>query len=104
LHEADKNPPDPQFYIGCAQIFLQSNGSAIPSNAVSIPGYVHAGDASVDFNIYNPVWPYLMPGPTPYVDGTSKATSKTGMISTTTKVQEEGLMPIGCVVENANCE
>lgn len=30
LHQADKTPPDPQFYVGCAQIFLSSSGSAVP--------------------------------------------------------------------------
>jgi hypothetical protein len=98
LHQADKIPPDPQFYVGCAQIFLQTNGSAVPQDTVRIPGYVDAGDPSVNFNIYNPVWPYPMPGPAPYVDGVQRATGEKIM------VQLEGLVPTGCVVENANCE
>jgi hypothetical protein len=108
LHEADKNPPDPQFYIGCAQIFLQSNGSAVPSNdfTVSIPGYVNAEDASVNFDIYNPAWPYPMLGPTPYVEGVCNASGwvNASTDGVATMGQEEGLVPAGCVVENGNCE
>ena len=108
LHEADKNPPDPQFYIGCAQIFLQSNSVAVPSSnfTVSIPGYVNAGDASVDFNIYNPAWPYPMIGPTPYFEGVFDALDGANAVTSSAAAmsQEEGLIPAGCVVENANCE
>ena len=102
LHQADKSPPNPQFYTGCAQVFLQSSGTAIPADTVSIPGYVHAGDPSVIFNIYTPSWPYPMPGPAPYE---SKYTvpfyNKTPV---SVKVQTEGLLPKGCVLSNANCE
>jgi Auxiliary Activity family 9 (formerly GH61) len=103
LHQADKSPPNPQFYIGCAQIFLQSNGTAIPRDTVSIPGYVSAGDASVDFNIYTPQWPYPMPGPAPY-EGGSRTKGDTKAVALSPQVQKEGLVPNGCILSNANCK
>lgn len=103
LHQADKSPPNPQFYIGCAQIFLQSTGTAVPEDTVSIPGYVHAGDASVDFNIYTPQWPYPMPGPAPY-ESSSSINSNAKVVDSSPEVQKEGLVPDGCVLSNANCK
>jgi hypothetical protein len=103
LHQADKSPPNPQFYIGCAQIFLQSTGTAVLENTVSIPGYVHAGDASVNFNIYTPQWPYPMPGPASY-EGSSSIKDNAKVVGTSSEVQEEGLVPDGCVLSNANCK
>jgi len=103
LQQADTSPPNPQFYIGCAQIFLQSTGTAVPNDTVSIPGYVHAGDASVDFNIYTPQWPYPIPGPASYkTDSSTNGNAKVGVASA--QVQEEGLVPDGCVLSNANCK
>ena len=49
LHQADKTPPDPQFYVGCAQIFLNSSGSATPPNTVAIPGYVNMSTPGTSF-------------------------------------------------------
>jgi len=103
LHQADKSPPNPQFYIACAQIFLQSTGTAVPNNTVNIPGYVRAGDASVDFNIYTPQWPYPMPGPAPYKASPSM-TGYAKVVDSSPEVQKEGLMPDGCVLSNANCK
>ncbi len=102
MHQADKSPPNPQFYIGCAQIFLQSTATAVPEDTVSIPGYVHAGDASVDFNIYTPKWPYIMPGPIPY-NGSSVVKNEAKDASPP-EIQREGLVPEGCVLSNANCK
>jgi hypothetical protein len=102
LHQADKSPPNPQFYVGCAQIFLLSAGTGVPKDTVSIPGYVHTGDASVDFNIYTPKWPYPMPGPAPYEGGSSIKDNAKAVGSS--EVQKEGLVPNGCVLSNANCK
>jgi hypothetical protein len=103
LHQADKSPSNPQFYIGCAQIFLQSSGTTIPKDTVSIPGYVSAGDASVDFNIYTPQWPYPMPGPAPY-EGDSRTKGGAKAVGLSPQVQKEGLVPDGCILSNANCK
>jgi hypothetical protein len=103
LHQADKSPPNPQFYIGCAQIFLHSSATAIPKDTVSIPGYVSTGDASVDFNIYTPKWSYPMPGPAPY-EGGSRTVGATKVAALSPHVQKEGLVPVGCIISNANCK
>ncbi|KAI9741526.1 MAG: hypothetical protein M1818_004332 [Claussenomyces sp. TS43310] len=98
LHQADKTPPNPQFYTGCAQIFLQSQGTGVPSDTVSIPGYVNATDPSVTFDIYNPVWPYPMLGPPPYIGRSNK---KVKAVTAATQ-QTEGKIPGNCVLMNAN--
>ncbi|SRR6266536_151439 len=100
LHESDKIPPNPQFYAGCAQIFLSSTGAAVPKDTVSIPGHVKISDPSVLFNIYEPKWPYPMPGPTPYVGGSSPNTKVAAAKLTIT--QDEGMLPDNVVLTNAN--
>ncbi|OCL03194.1 lytic polysaccharide monooxygenase [Glonium stellatum] len=94
LHNATKG--DPQFYIGCAQIFLQSSGNLEPESTVSIPGYVKAGEESVSFNIY-----YNPDNKTYPVPGPAVAKLKAGA-ATTQKTQDEGLKPAGCILEKAN--
>ncbi|KAI1386510.1 glycoside hydrolase family 61 protein [Hypoxylon trugodes] len=100
LHDADKG--DPQFYVGCAQVFLD-NGNTAPLNvpdeySVSIPGYVKAGEPSVSFNIYQPKFPYPMPGPKVY----KPAESQTTAASTESAKQTEGKVPSDYLIKNAN--
>lgn len=38
LHEANRKPPKPQFYVGCAQVFLNTNATGVVKSTVSIPG------------------------------------------------------------------
>ncbi|KAI1133611.1 family 61 glycoside hydrolase [Nemania abortiva] len=103
LHEADKG--DPQFYVGCAQVFVQSSNTAalkIPADrSVSIPGHVHANDAGLTFNIYTPSFPYLLPGPKVFaVPPPSK-----GEVDTTgpsVPKQTQGVIPSKYIVKNAN--
>jgi hypothetical protein len=91
LHEAETG--DPQYYVACAQIFLQSNGSLVPSNTVSIPGYVSKNDAADSYNIW--ATPLSLPYPIP---GPSVATFSSGnAVSQSTRT--EGLLPSGCLVE-----
>lgn len=99
LHNADNSPPDPQFYIGCAQIFLSSSGSANPSNTVAIPGYVDMDNPAMNFNIYKQPMdlPFPSYGPPLYTAGSSKRDLKVREL-----VQTIGLKPAGCVIENAN--
>lgn len=101
LHQADKTPPNPQFYVGCAQVFVQSSGTAVPSETVSIPGYVNITDPSVLFNIYNPAWPYPMSGPAAYVPR-KVADPQSKLREDAAKVQTEGLISKDCILENAN--
>jgi hypothetical protein len=102
LHQADKTPPNPQFYTGCAQVYLQSSGTSVPENTVSIPGYIHAGDPSVTFNIYEPDFPYPMPGPEPYIGSQETSNFNNKLAAAQSHAQIEGLLPKGCVLVNAN--
>ncbi|KAI1405251.1 glycoside hydrolase family 61 protein [Hypoxylon fuscum] len=102
LHDADKG--DPQFYTGCAQVFLNSSNTAaldVPTEySVSIPGHVHADDPGLSFNIYSPNFPYPMPGPKIF----NPTDSKTTTTSTSSKAlkQAEGKIPSNYLIKNAN--
>lgn len=99
LHQADKTPADPQFYVGCAQIFLSSSGSAVPPNTVSIPGYVNMSTPAMTFNIYDQPMKLPFPdfGPPLYTAGSSKRDFEARAMT-----QLIGLKPDACVMENAN--
>ncbi|KAF2032704.1 hypothetical protein EK21DRAFT_60176 [Setomelanomma holmii] len=95
LHNA--NSGDPQFYTGCAQVFLQSSGNLSPASTVSIPGYVDYNQPSTSFNIYTEdLSTYPVPGPE-----VAKLVAKSDA-STASQSQTDGLKPEGCLVENAN--
>lgn len=100
LHEADKTPPNPQFYVGCAQIFLSSTGSAAPSDTVSIPGYVSMSTPAMTYNIWKVPLSLPFPdfGPTVYMPSSSKR----GLSVRTPMSQTIGLKPEDCVMTNAN--
>ncbi|KAG4427186.1 hypothetical protein IFR05_017331, partial [Cadophora sp. M221] len=97
LQDADKNPPNPQLYTGCAQIFVSSNGTALPRDTVKIPGYVGMEDEGVRFDVYKPVWPFPEPGPGVYVPGVSPM-----RVVEPVERQTEGVLPRNSVVTNAN--
>jgi hypothetical protein len=86
----------PQYYLGCGQLFVQSNGTLAPTSTVTIPGHVKLGDPADSFNIYdNPLkLPYPMPGPSVAVLQSSTATSP--------KTQPDGAKPAGCILESGN--
>ncbi|KAI8947243.1 lytic polysaccharide monooxygenase [Xylaria longipes] len=97
---------EPQFYIGCAQVFVESSVTgdlSIPSEkSVSIPGYLQADNPSVTYNIYkdeeyaDPKKPYPMMGPKPFVPAANLASS--GKVVH----QTEGEIPDSCLLVNAN--
>ena len=99
LHQADNTPPDPQFHIGCAQIYLKSSGGIRPAT-VSIPGYIAYGSSSLDINIYQRplALPYIMAGPPVYLKASSSENEKRAM----EHIQTLGLEPSGCIAYNAN--
>lgn len=104
LHQADKG--DPQFYVGCAQLFVQGSAPgtvSIPAGkSVSIPGYVQASDRGLTFNIYNQpmALPYPMPGPEVYFPGSPSTLP--GAATSTPQPQTQGAVPPTCLVKNAN--
>jgi hypothetical protein len=99
LHNAANG--DPQFYAGCAQVFVESTGDLVPETTVSIPGYVKAGEDSVSFNIYTrDNAEYKVPGPK--VAKLSSSSSAAGTNSQAQTKQTEGLRPSDCILENDN--
>ncbi|KAI1377642.1 glycoside hydrolase family 61 protein [Hypoxylon crocopeplum] len=103
LHNADKG--DPQFYVGCAQVFVQSDNTAalnVPAEySVSIPGYVQADEPGLTFNIYEPHFPYPMPGPKVYQPAESKSKAAAAVSSKVAK-QTQGKIPSNYLIKNAN--
>ncbi|KAH8728810.1 glycosyl hydrolase family 61-domain-containing protein [Phaeosphaeriaceae sp. PMI808] len=96
LHSAHAG--DPQFYTGCAQIFVESNGNLGPQETVSIPGHVKYNQPGTSFDIYNTDnAKYTMPGPS-----VAKLVAKSGQAKAASSSQSQGLKPEGCLVENAN--
>ncbi|KAH7275224.1 hypothetical protein MRS44_006554 [Fusarium solani] len=97
LHNAPAG--DPQFYQGCAQIFIE-NGPSVPLQVpekyeVSIPGYVNKDTPGLTFNIYEkPLGEYPIPGPDVWVP-TSEETG-------TKQTQKYGVIPSDCLVKNGN--
>ncbi|KAI0805841.1 lytic polysaccharide monooxygenase [Xylaria sp. FL0064] len=98
---------EPQFYIGCAQVFIESSVTGdldVPSEkSVSIPEYLQKDDPSVTYNIYtdeeyaNPKKPYPMMGPEPFVPAPVLTASSGKVIH-----QTEGEIPDSCILLNGN--
>jgi hypothetical protein len=99
LHFAYKG--DPQYYANCAQIYIEGGGSGpleIPSEyEASIPGYVSGEESGLTYNIYesSPA-KYTVPGPKVYRPSGGEVSSSSS------KSQEEGVIPEDCLVKNAN--
>ncbi|OAA60760.1 endoglucanase B [Cordyceps fumosorosea ARSEF 2679] len=103
LHFAYKG--DPQFYLGCVQIFIQggpSDAPAVPKDKmVSIPGYVNPDTPGLGFDIYKDTLPaYPMPGPAVYVPKSSSG----GALKLAAAAQKlsKGAVPETCLIKNAN--
>jgi len=101
LHNA---PAEPQFYVGCAQVFVAGGPAAsgplrVPADrAAAIPGYVTPTDRGVAFNIYGRApAAYPVPGPPVLVlpEGESSSSSPPPQ-------QQEGRIPEDCLIKNAN--
>lgn len=108
LQQADKG--DPQFYVGCAQLFVQGTTGpgavSVPADKkVSIPGHVKADDRGLTFNIYDQplALPYPIPGPTVYFPVSSAPGVKAAAASSAGQTpQTEGTVPATCLLKNAN--
>lgn len=91
---------DPQFYVGCAQIYVQQGPDGplnIPDGqSVSIPGYVSADTPGVKFNIYKkPLPKYTIPGPKVFIPQGKPSSSSTAK-------QAQGGIRVDCILKNAN--
>jgi hypothetical protein len=115
LQQADKG--DPQFYAGCAQLFVSGAESGprtldIPADKkVSIPGHVNANDGGLAYNIYSQplALPYPIPGPQAWIPtaaaaGTAggKFANGGGSAAVPQQQQTQGAVPAGCLLKNAN--
>ena len=98
LQQADKTPADPQFYVGCAQVFLSSTSASTSPSTVSIPGYVDMSNPAMTFNIYDE--PMKLPFPTfgpPVYQSSSKRS-----LNAQSFEQTEGLVAANCILVNVN--
>lgn len=95
LHNiAVKNQPE--YYVGCAQIFLESTGSSGPAETVSIPGYTSMSDPGNQYNAFDkPLKPFTIPGPKVYKSVESGAALRS-------QKQVNGVAPSDCVLSNGN--
>ena len=95
LHNiAVKNQPE--YYVGCAQIFLESTGSSGPESTVSIPGYTSMSDPGNQYNAFDkPLKPFTIPGPKVYKSVDSGASMRS-------QKQVNGVAPSDCVLQNGN--
>lgn len=95
LHQALDGQP--QFYAGCAQIFLESSGDLGPAETVSIPGYVKSSDANMNWNIYygqnNADYPQVGPKVATLVSSSSVQSQSS---------QSEGFKPAGCILQSGS--
>ena len=95
LHNiAVKNQPE--YYVGCAQIFLESTGSSGPAETVSIPGYTSMSDPGNQYNAFDhPLKPFTIPGPKVYKSVDTGASMRS-------QKQVNGVAPSDCVLSNGN--
>ncbi|KAL4925959.1 lytic polysaccharide monooxygenase auxiliary activity family 9 protein [Aspergillus undulatus] len=103
LHAAVESPPDPQFYVSCAQVFLAGNENGDTPEGVVIDGSTYSTDMEgLTYNIYEePLQlPYPRFGPDVYQPSSSSATAKT--TSGTQVKQSKGLEPEGCILIRDN--
>ncbi|KAI9832591.1 MAG: hypothetical protein M1826_001541 [Phylliscum demangeonii] len=88
---------DPQFYVSCIQIFLESGGSAVPKDTMAIPSdeYAKNGSPTMTFDSsllnHDPSYPNYGP---PCYHSTAQAVSPPPGLN-----QTEGLKSPGCVLE-----
>jgi hypothetical protein len=96
LHNAAKG--DPQFFVGCAQVFLEDGGNLGPTETVSIPGYIDMNNPAMTWNIYTGTdptkYPHFGPEPATFANGAS-AKAEQG-------TQDEGGKPADCILENGS--
>lgn len=77
LQSAQDHPPDPQFYVGCAQVFVKATGSVSPETVNIGEGTYDLSIPGLTFNIFETpmALPYPMFGPPVYQSGSGESTS-----------------------------
>jgi hypothetical protein len=108
LHNAAyADPLDPQFFVNCAQIFVQGGGSAKPETVSIGEGTYSLDTPGLKYNIYEKPLklPYPIPGPAVY-EGKSVAERSVGDDALerrdTTAAQAKGMKPAGCILQRDN--
>ncbi|OXV07098.1 hypothetical protein Egran_05137 [Elaphomyces granulatus] len=98
LHAADNNPPNPQFFVGCAQLYIMAKGCAQPSTVSIGEGTYTLNTPGMAYNIYTTplALPYPMNGPPVYQPGPGNGNGSYP------PPQSEGLKPKGCIFVNGN--
>ncbi|KAI9832222.1 MAG: hypothetical protein M1826_002226 [Phylliscum demangeonii] len=90
----------PQFYVHCLQLFIDSAGTAVPTETVAIPSdaYAKQGTTAMNFGIWDKDGStYPGYGPATYRStGSVDAKAKSGL------TQTEGVMPTGCILRTGN--
>ncbi|KAL2152946.1 hypothetical protein VTH82DRAFT_4101 [Thermothelomyces myriococcoides] len=108
LQNVTNDKTDAQFYVGCAQLYVEgTSGATIPSDkTVSIPGHIgDPADPGLTFNVYSDdPSTYKLPGPEVYfpTSTTTTATTTTSSGSIDDNEEADGLVPDDCPVKNAN--
>ncbi|KAL7947888.1 glycoside hydrolase family 61 protein [Trichoderma barbatum] len=98
---------DPQYFVGCAQIFLSSDAQGpldVPEEYLTnIPGYVHADTPGLTYDIYqDDLPPYPIPGPKVYAPEVNTNNKGSWNPNTEPMVQTAGLIPKDCLIKSAN--
>lgn len=93
LHAAQDSPPDPQFYVGCAQIYLESSGSSKPATVTIPENYVNMDTPGLTFNVWaQPLaLPYPLFGPPAYEGGGNQQSPAPS--AATTSASSTGVIP-----------
>lgn len=129
LHAAQDSPPDPQFYVGCAQVFVESTGTAKPATVDIGEGFYDLDMPGLTYNIYDEPLklPYPSFGPDVYKPKPKSSTRRSESVgeipdfalgspvkhvktpnakkpqkSNPAPKQKQGLKPKGCIMVNAN--
>lgn len=104
-----KNGPyvDPQFYVSCAQLYIESDDDTstlnIPDESqATIPGHLSPNEKGLTFNMYDEPLnlPYSIPGPKPFFPGQAQTTPPDP--KTKTAADTPGSVPPNCLLKNAN--
>ncbi|KAE8350305.1 glycosyl hydrolase family 61-domain-containing protein [Aspergillus coremiiformis] len=105
LHNAAfANPVDPQFFVNCAQIFVEDGGHAKPETVDIGEGFYNLDSPGLQYNIYaQPLQlPYPIPGPHVWEGASVTSRSLKGTEKKDVTVQSKGLKPAGCILQRDN--